>query len=428
VLTTACGAIAMLLSSFRGLAQLGLLTMVGVAVAGLVTLLVLPALTPARALEGKLMRLPFEASSFAPGRLRWLAALLVAAALAVIALHSGRLWDDDLANLSPLPEPVKASTRNCAPSLAPGPAPSACRGARARGRCRERASTLLERAVAAGWIGGYDLAARYQPSLRTQDARRAALPEAPVLAARLAQAQRGLPFRDGVFAPFLADVERARHAAPVDAEAWRGTALNARLDALLSPSARGWVALVPLTAVRNVDALRDALRAHGDAGVLQVDLKRDVDALVAGYRSEALRYVLFGLLCIAALVFAALRDAGLTLRVLAPALGAALACVATLLAAGVRMSVVHLVALLLVVGVGLNYALFFNRRAHADDERALTRLSLVVAGLASLCAGLALAVGSTPVLRAIGATVALGTVYAFLLAALLARRAPPAPV
>jgi predicted exporter len=52
----------------------------------------------------------------------------------------------------------------------------------------------------------------------------------------------------------------------------------------------------------------------------------------------------------------------------------------------------------------------------------------VVAGLASLCAGLALAVGSTPVLRAIGATVALGTIYAFLLAALLARRAPPAPV
>jgi predicted exporter len=393
---------------------------------------VLPALTPARALEGKLMRLPFEASSFAPGRLRWLAALLVAAALAVIALHSGRLWDDDLANLSPLPEPVKALDAELRTQLG---APDLRHLLAVRAPEREIAlqksealHPLLERAVAAGWIGGYDLAARYQPSLRTQDARRAALPEAPVLAARLAQAQRGLPFRDGVFAPFLADVERARHAAPVDAEAWRGTALNARLDALLSSSARGWVALVPLTAVRNVDALRDALRAHGDAGVLQVDLKRDVDALVAGYRSEALRYVLFGLLCIAALVFAALRDAGLTLRVLAPALGAALACVATLLAAGVRMSVVHLVALLLVVGVGLNYALFFNRRAHADDERALTRLSLVVAGLASLCAGLALAVGSTPVLRAIGATVALGTIYAFLLAALLARRAPPAPV
>jgi predicted exporter len=126
----------------------------------------------------------------------------------------------------------------------------------------------------------------------------------------------------------------------------------------------------------------------------------------------------------AALLYAGLRDLGLALRVLAPALGAALLCVATLLAAGARLSVVHLVALLLVIGVGLNYALFFNRRPGAEGERALTRLSLVVAGLASLCAALALAAGSTPVLRAIGATIALGTMYAFLLSALLARRPP----
>ena len=432
VLTTACGAIAMLLSSFRGLAQLGMLTMVGVAVAGLVTWLVLPALTPARALERKLMRLPFEGNAFVPGRRPWLAALLVAAALAVIALHSGRLWDDDLANLSPLPEPVKALDAELRTQLG---APDLRHLLAVRAPEREVAlqksealQPLLERALAAGWIGGYELAARYLPSRRTQEARRAALPDGPTLAARLAHAQRGLPFRDGAFAPFLADVERARHAGSVDAEAWRGTALAARLDALLTTGAQGWVALVPLSAVRNADALRDALRAHGDPDVMQVDLKREADALVAGYRAESLRLVFLGLLCIAALVYTGLRDAGLTLRVLAPALGAALACVATLLGGGTRLSVVHLVALLLVVGVGINYALFFNRRAHADGERALTRLSLVVAALASLCAAIALASGSTPVLRAIGVTVGLGTVFAFLLAALLARRAPAGAV
>jgi predicted exporter len=288
----------------------------------------------------------------------------------------------------------------------------------------EALQPLLERAVAEGWIGNYDLAARYLPSRRTQETRRAALPDRATLAARLAQAQRGLPFRDGLFAPFLADVERARGAAPLDADAWRGTALASRLEVLLAPGAKDWVAFVPLSALRDAEALRAALRAHGDEGVLHIDLKREADALVAGYRSESVRLVLFGLLCMAALLYAGLRDLGLTLRVLAPALGAALLCVATLLAAGVRLSVVHLVALLLVIGVGLNYALFFNRRPAAEGERALTRLSLVVAGLASLCAALALAAGSTPVLRAIGSTIALGTVYAFLLAALLARRLP----
>ena len=188
------------------------------------------------------------------------------------------------------------------------------------------------------------------------------------------------------------------------------------------------MAFVPLSSLRDAKTLRAALQLHGDDGVLHIDLKREADALVAGYRAESLRLVLFGLLCIAALLYAGLRDLALTLRVLAPALGAALLCVATLLAAGARLSVLHLVALLLVVGVGLNYALFFNRRSAAEGERALTRLSLVVAGLASLCAALTLAAGSTPVLRAIGATFALGTVYGFLLSALLARRPPPGAV
>jgi predicted exporter len=432
VLTTACGAIAMLLSSFRGLAQLGLLTMVGIAVAGLVTWFVLPSLTPARALDGKLMHLPFEGRSLVPGRRLWLGALLVAAAVLVITANSGRLWDDDLANLSPLPEPAKALDSELRAQLG---APDLRHLLAVTAPDREAAlqksealQPLLERAVAEGWIGGYDLAARTLPSRRTQETRRAALPDGATLAARLAQAQRPMPFRDGLFAPFLADVERARGAPPVEADAWRGTALASRLDALLAPGAKGWVAFVPLSPLRDAEALRAALHVHGDDGVLHIDLKREADALVAGYRAESLRLVLFGLLCIAALLYAGLRNLGLTLRVLAPALGAALLCAATLLAAGARLSVVHLVALLLVVGVGLNYALFFNRRPASEGERALTRLSLVVAGLASLCAALSLATGSTPVLRAIGSTIALGTVYAFLLAALLARRSPPGAV
>jgi predicted exporter len=179
---------------------------------------------------------------------------------------------------------------------------------------------------------------------------------------------------------------------------------------------------VPLAGVRDAGALGAALRARGDAAVLHVDLKAEADALVAGYRQESLRLFALGLACIAVLVFAGLRDAGATLRVLAPALAAALATVATLLATGSRLTIVHLVALLLVIGVGLNYALFFNRRAADEAERALTRLTVLAASLTTLCAALALAACETPVLRAIGATVLAGTLFAFVLAALLARK------
>jgi predicted exporter len=110
-----------------------------------------------------------------------------------------------------------------------------------------------------------------------------------------------------------------------------------------------------------------------------------------------------------------------TARVLVPVLAAAVLDVATLVLLGQRLTVFHLVSLLLVIGVGINYALFFNRHQWDAGERALTLLSLCVAALATLWASGILATSGTPVLRAIGITIGVGTVYAFVLSALLAR-------
>jgi len=428
ILTTACGALAMLLSSFRGLAQLGTLLIVGIAVSGLVVWRVLPALTPAHALAHKRSGLAFVARPLP--RLRalgpWLAAATALVAALVIAAHHERMWDDDLANLSPVPAELKTLDAELRGQLG---APDLRHLLAMRAPTREavleaseRLAPFLDEAIAKGWIGAYDMAARYLPSRKAQAERRAALPAPAVLAARLEQAARGLPFRSGVFAPFLADVERARHAPWLDADIWRGTAVAPRLESLLAQGSRGWVALVPLAAVRDAPALAAALRARGEPPVLHVDLKGEADALVAGYRAESLRLFALGLACITALVFAGLREPGTALRVLTPSLAAALATVASLLATGSRLTIVHLVALLLVIGVGLNYALFFNRRAASEAERALTRLTVLAASLTTLCAALALAACQTPVLRAIGATVLAGTLYAFALAALLARK------
>jgi predicted exporter len=179
--------------------------------------------------------------------------------------------------------------------------------------------------------------------------------------------------------------------------------------------------------VRNAAALDRSLRDGGDANVFLLDLKGEADALVAGYRLESLRLFALGVLCIALVVYAGLRSVEKTVRVVLPILAAAALGVATLVAFGTGLTVVHLVALLLVIGVGLNYGLFFNRGHRNRDEDALTRLSLIVASLATLCASIALTTCDTPVLRAIGTTIAIGTVYAFMFAAVFAH-ADPAPV
>jgi len=87
--------------------------------------------------------------------------------------------------------------------------------------------------------------------------------------------------------------------------------------------------------------------------------------------------------------------------------------------AGEKLTLLHLVGLLLIVAVGSNYALFFDRdnRAAADDPHTLA--SLALANLTTVIGFGVLAFSEVPVLRAMGVTVAPGAVLALLLSAVL---------
>ena len=425
VFTTIFGASAMALSSFQGLAQLGLLTIVGVGAAGLVTRWVLPAITPANAVSRKVYGLPFDAPRAVAvvRRGSWIAVISVAAALGVVAWHHDRLWDDDLANLSPLSEAAKSLDRSLRAELG---APDVRYLVIARGKDRETAleaseaaGAWLREAVGRGWIAGYDVPSNYLPSGKTQQSRRVALPDAATLAGNLKLALRDSPFREGLFPPFLEAVERARTGPLLTMEGLRGSAFELKVNAMLFPADDGWAALAPVRGVSRPDELAAAARA---AGHELLDLKMESNNLVNSYRDESLRLIALGLFCIALLLAWGLRSLVEATRVLAPVLAAVVLDVAILLLWGKRLSLFNLVALLLVVGIGLNYALFFNRPATDPDDRQRTLLSLVVCGGTTLAAFGCLAFSQTPVLHAIGVTVTLGAVLSFMTSAVLSTR------
>jgi predicted exporter len=93
-------------------------------------------------------------------------------------------------------------------------------------------------------------------------------------------------------------------------------------------------------------------------------------------------------------------------------------------AAGVPLSLFHLVALVLAAGLGLDYALFFEHAADDPGEQRRTLHALLVCATSTLLVFALLATSSLPVLRAIGITVAAGVVLNFVLALLLTRPAP----
>jgi predicted exporter len=106
--------------------------------------------------------------------------------------------------------------------------------------------------------------------------------------------------------------------------------------------------------------------------------------------------------------------------VIVPVAGAIVATCAILTTAGVQLNILHLVALLLVAGVGSNYALFFERETLAAGNPRRTLAAVFLCNLSTVIAFGMLAFSRSPVLAAMGLTVALGTLLTLVFAAILA--------
>ena len=428
VLTSLCGFASLLFSGFPGLAQLGLFSMTGLIVAAVVTRFVLPQLRPARFAIRDTARLGEAAAPVAAGlaRLRWPVLALAVIAVAVVFTKRDQLWNERLSDLSPMsPEllALDASLRADVGNTEQGylivlNAPDR----EAALEAAERTAARLQALVDAGALGGFESPSRFLPSAATQAARRAVLPARAELETRLKVALADLPLRADKLTGFLDDVAAARNQPPLTAEALMGSTLGVAVDAMLQKRTNGWVVLMPVhgNAAGELDAaaIRAALAA--EPGALFLDLGEESLHLYADYLGEAIWLSLAGFVAIAALLAVSLRSVRRAGRVLAPLVLSVLLVMATLALLGERMTLLHLVGLLLTVAVGSNYALFFDDANAVADPRTLS--SLLVANLTTVIGFGALATAKVPVLHAIGVTVGPGAVLALLFSAMLARR------
>ncbi|HKF97181.1 MAG TPA: hypothetical protein VKB20_02925, partial [Steroidobacteraceae bacterium] len=440
VLTSICGFAALLPSAFTGLAQLGLYSIAGLIAAALVTRYVLPAWQPRLQPVRDLTRTGRFLERLIGQLRRRRAVLLLVALLAGILLyvHRSALWSRELAALSPiratdmqLDEQLRADAG--APDFRYVLVTSASDRASALAAA-ETLSIRLRSLVDAGTLGGFESPTLFLPPLPTQAARRASLPLPEVLRARLAEALRGLPLNATRLEPFVQDVERARTAPLLTRADLAGTSFGTAVDALLVESRPGWSVLLPLAARGSGDLSQDSIQTvrgavAGAAVPAEVlDLKGEADRLYSGYLRDAVRLALTGLIAIVVLLWIALRSPLRVLRGMAPLMLSVLTVAAILVTLGRPLTILHVVGMLLIVAVGSNYALFFDRAATRPQETSmpLVLASLLMANLATVIAFGVLASSSVPVLADLGSTVAPGTFLALVFAALLARWPPPA--
>ncbi len=456
VATSAIGFAALMFSGFPGLQQIGLLSIVGLVVAASVTRWVVPVFLPpdfrVRAMPNLGRLLATLAARGAP--LRWVYVALALASVVALFAQRDALWSRELSSLSPVSIELQRTDGRLRGELG---APDVRDVVVIRAPDEETALRDSERVVAAlaplvanGTLVGIEAPSKYLPSRATQRARQAALPDPATLRRDFAQALEGLPFVKTGFDDFFAEVERERNASPLTRADLEGTSLAPALRALLTPpdstnATKQWTAVVALrspsdegptaagrptpralvaAAVAPLSATVDPRRGQ----IRAIDIGAETQGLYAGYLADALRLAGLGVLAIVLLLAVVLRDPARLLRVLSP-----IAIAVVLVAAGHvvfegPLTLFHFVGLLLIVAVGSNYTLFFDRRVANDGDATDTDaadghallVSLAIANVTGVIGFGVLGLSSLPVLHAIGTTVAPGALLALTGAAVFA--------
>ena len=264
--------------------------------------------------------------------------------------------------------------------------------------------------VAAGHISGYQAVSNWAPSARTQAGRRA-LAEQGLLAAGGPLDTLGRALGED---PNWAEATRAhlREAgAPMEVDAFLASRAGEPARHLwLGEVAGSHASVVALRGLRYASLPVLAAVARDLPGVQWVDKVGDISSLLGRYR-QGMGWVVLGAY---AAVFAllALRYRAGAWRVMA---GPALAAVATLALlgfAGQALTLFHVLALMLLLGVGVDYGIFMQERGRAGAAWLAVGLS---AANTLLSFGL-LALSGTPALHAFGLTMLVGTALLWLTA------------
>ncbi|OEZ63220.1 MMPL family transporter [Duganella sp. HH105] len=418
LLAAVIGYMGLALTPFPGLRQMAVFSALGLVFAWLTVVCWFPALIGSRTLKsGALVR------GYGAALLRWpllranRATLLAAVAFALAAGYGiSRLGaNDDIRLLQNPPKHLIADQLKLSKLL---DAPTPVQYFLVRG---DSVETVLQREealkarldlMAAGRrISGYQAMSNWVPSARTQAGRLALIEEKLLADGGPLQAIAAQTGEDAQWIAATAGGLRAA-GAPLTLDDFLKTPASEPWRHLWLGETNGvYASIVALRGLSNAAVPQVKQAADGLPGVQWVDKVAEISSVLGRYR-EYMGWVVLGAY---AVVFALLfpRYRRRTWRVLAPTALASIATLALLGFASQSLQLFHVLALMLLLGVGVDYGIFMQEHPDRSDRTPWLAVGMSAANTI-LSFGL-LGLSSTPALQAFGLTMLLGTALVWLI-------------
>ncbi|NVM77856.1 putative exporter [Duganella sp. SG902] len=417
LLAAVIGYMGLALTPFPGLRQMAVFSALGLVFAWLTVVCWFPALIGGRSLKsGGLVRVYGAALRHWPV-LRLNRATLVAAAVLALAAGYGisRLGANDDIRLLQNPPKHLIDDQLKLSKLLDAPTPVQyflVRGASAEEvlQREEALKARLDSFIADKRITGYQAMSNWVPSAHTQAARRALLEEKLLAEGGPLHA---IAAQTGEDAAWIAATKQGLLdlGAPLSLDAFlQSPASEPWRHLWLGQSDGVYASIVALRGMSNASARQVALAAENLHGVQWVDKVAEISSVLGRYRQDMSWVVLGAYAVVFGLLFRRYRSR--TWRVLAPTALASVVTLALLGYTGQQLQLFHVLALMLLLGVGVDYGIFMQEHPDRGDRTPWLAVGMSAANTI-LSFGL-LGLSSTPALQAFGLTMLMGTALVWL--------------
>ncbi|HVJ42884.1 MAG TPA: hypothetical protein VM639_15375 [Dongiaceae bacterium] len=418
-ITTVLGYAVLILAPFPGLRQIAIFSLIGLSASFVSVLLWFPLLdrnTPLKHGAGLLKAATVPWSFWERADWRWIRVGTVLVFLVVGAVGLLRLRaDDDVRHLQSLSGDLlqqQADIQRVVGSLTPSQFLLVHAASDEIALQREEAlAPILKLQAATGNLSGYLTAAAFLPSAQRQEENRRLVAdklERPLLDQQRRQLNLAAPPPDQ-----NPDQDAGRLASLTLPQVLDGkegsTPLPFLQELVLSPGTH----IVTLQLLRDPDALRQAIAGIPDVRV--IDPAGDYTALLGKYRHRAVWLIGLSIALMMAVLIWRYGWRG-ALRVKAPSITAIVAATACIGLLGQGFTFFHVMALILVQSIGVDYAVFCAECAR--DKRPVTMLGVWLSALSTILSFGLLAFSKMAAVHAFGLTMLVGIAFAFLLAPL----------
>lgn len=403
-------------TGFSGLTQLAVFSATGLIVALSVTRWLIPVWVSADWIDKRAVWVFLPLSD----RRKIILSIVVVMMPLYFLLTQDSIWSDDISQISPISSSIAETDRQLRQALfAPDVTHMFLIEAETSNRAlvkTEELKLLIMPAIEKGIISGMQMATDILPSQDKQKKFQLFLPDNITLKKRVAEAADGLGFKNNAFNNFINAVAVSKSRPTIEYEEILASPLGTELQSMLFERDGRWYSIIRLSGIKSESEFNKWLNASSGIKQNYISIHGATNTLMTQYLDNAWGRLLVIMSLVVGIILWQVRNRRESIWLLVPVISGVVMSLAVQVALGNFINIFHVLSLLLVIGMGLDYSLFFNRDWKCEDQLSDRTHAIIISAITTIVAFSVLGFSDIPILAAMGQTVSIGILTCFIVA------------